>query len=47
MGDIVYRAIQEQLEDGWSAYVVAKRLNFPIQWVEEVEADLKQSYDLQ
>ena len=32
--------IQQELESGLNPYVVAKRLNVPLQMVEEVEAEL-------
>lgn len=36
----LYIAVQEQLEMGYSPYVVAKRLEIPFEWVLEIEEDL-------
>ena len=36
----LYIAVQEQLELGVSPYVAAKRLEIPVEWILEIEADL-------
>jgi hypothetical protein len=36
----LFTAIQEELESGFNPYIVAKKLNVPLEMVEEVEAEL-------